>query len=217
MVKAVIFDLDGTLIDTIEELSNASNYALTHLGFPTWEVSDYRGFVGNGITRLLLRSLPDNAKDKIDEARAYFNEYYSAHVLDNTPAYDGIEELIARLRERGIGLAVNTNKAQPFASAIIDKVFPGVFVEVIGDEGGWERKPAPAAALHLAEKMGAEPSECVFVGDSAVDFNTAKNAGMISAVCTWGFVRREILAEAGCETLIDRPEELISIIDAANK
>ena len=213
MVKAVIFDLDGTLIDTIEELSNASNYALTHLGFPTWEISDYRGFVGNGITRLLLRSLPEDAKDKIDEARAFFNEYYSAHVLDNTPAYDGIPELISELKRRGIGVAVNTNKAQPFASAIIDKVFPDTFAEVIGDEGGWPRKPEPGAALHLAEVLGAKPDECVFVGDSAVDLHTAKNAGMISAVCTWGFVRRDILEEAGCETLIDKPEELIRIID----
>ena len=213
MVKAVIFDLDGTLIDTIEELANASNYALTRLGFPTWDISDYRGFVGNGITRLLLRSLPEDKQDYIDEARALFNEYYTEHVLDTTPAYDGIMELVEELRRRGLPMAVNTNKAQPFAEAIANKVFPGVFVEVIGDEGGYERKPAPDAALHLAEKMGAEPSECIFMGDSTVDLETAENAGMISVLCSWGFAYKEVLQKLDYENLIDHPSELIGIMD----
>lgn len=216
MVKAVIFDLDGTLIDTIYELSMASNYALTRLGFPNWEVSDYRGFVGNGITRLLLRSLPEESRGRIDEAREFFNEYYGAHVLDTTPPYEGIPELVAELRRRGLPMAVNTNKAQPFAEAIVDKVFPGAFAEVIGDEDGWERKPAPDAALHLAEKMGVKPCECVFMGDSAVDLETAKNAGMISVLCSWGFVYKDKLLALDYEHIIDRPSELLGIIDREN-
>lgn len=213
MVKAVIFDLDGTLIDTIQELSNASNYALTRLGFPNWEVEDYRTFVGNGIRRLLLRSLPENAKDKIDIARSYFNEYYSAHVLDTAPPYNGIRELIKELKSRGIRIAVNTNKAQEYASALIDKVFPGEFERVIGDEGGFPRKPEPAAALYLAELLGVRPEECIFLGDSGVDLETAKNAGMISVVCSWGFVYRDVLMSMNLENIIDRPEELVDLIE----
>ncbi len=213
MVKAVIFDLDGTLIDTIQELSNASNFALGKLGFPLWEVKDYRTFVGNGITRLLLRSLPENEKDKIDVARRYFNEYYSAHVLDTAPPYDGIPELISVLKARGIRLAVNTNKAQVYASALTDSVFPNEFEYVIGDEGGFPRKPDPTAALFLAEKLGARPEECIFLGDSGVDYETAKNAGMISVVCSWGFVYKDILLTLGVENMIDKPEELLDFID----
>ncbi len=214
MVKAVIFDLDGTLIDTIVELANASNYALTRLGFPNWGIEDYRTFVGNGIKRLLLRALPEDKKECIGEARSLFNEYYSAHVLDYATAYEGIHELISELGRRGIRLAVNTNKAQSFAVALIDKVFPDTFEFVIGDEGGYARKPEPDAALFLAKELGALPEECVFLGDSGVDLETAKNAGMISVLCSWGFVYRDNLEKTEYRYIIDKPEELLNIIDA---
>lgn len=213
MVKAVIFDLDGTLINTIQELANASNYALERLGFPSWQVSDYRGFVGNGIRQLLLRSLPENQKDKIEEAREYFNEYYSRHLLDTAPEYPGITPLLNELKRRGISMAVNTNKAQEFSSALTEHVFPGVFVKVVGDEGGYPRKPMPDAALALAELMGASPRECVFMGDSTVDLETAKNAGMISVLCGWGFVYKNVLEKTDYEYIIDKPAELLKIID----
>lgn len=216
MVKAVIFDLDGTLIDTIAELANASNYALVKLGFPTWEIKDYRGFVGNGITRLLLRSLPQDAKDRIDEARRLFNEYYSVHLLDNAPPYEGVPQLVKELKRRGIRVCVNTNKAQTFAKALAESVFPGEFEIVIGDEGGFPRKPDPAAALYLAEKMGAAPSECIFMGDSGVDLETAKNAGMTSVLCSWGFVYKDVLMGMDYENIINRPEELLDIIEKKN-
>ncbi len=212
MVKAVIFDLDGTLIDTIQELSNASNYALTKMGCPTWEVSDYRTFVGNGITRLLLRSLPEDRRGEINTARKYFNEYYTVHLLDNAPAYDGIPELIDKLREMGVRIAVNTNKANEFAVRLIDHVFPGKFEKTVGDEGGYPRKPEPEAALALAEMMGAKPGECIFMGDSGVDLATAKNAGMISVLCSWGFVYRNVLEEMDYENIIDSPLQLLDII-----
>lgn len=214
MVKAVIFDLDGTLIDTIDELANASNHALTKLGFPNWGVKEYRTFVGNGITRLLLRSLPENEKDKIDTARKYFDEYYSRHVLDTTPVYSGINSLIAELKKRGIRLGVNTNKAHQFASALIEKVFPNVFEYVIGDEGGFPRKPEPDAALYIARSFGLASDECIFLGDSAVDLETARNAGMISVLCSWGFVFKELLLKTDYQYIIDSPEELLSIIDS---
>ncbi len=213
MVKAVIFDLDGTLIDTISELSNASNYALTRLGCPTWEVKDYRTFVGNGIRRLLLRSLPEDRRGEIDTARKYFNEYYTEHLLDTAPVYDGIRPLIRALKERGIRVAVNTNKAHNFAVRLIDSVFPGEFEKTVGDEGGYPRKPEPDAALALCKMMGAEPGECIFAGDSGVDLETAKNAGMISVLCSWGFVYRDLLEGMDYQYIIDKPEEMLDIID----
>lgn len=213
MVKAVIFDLDGTLIDTIYELANAGNYALTRMGCPTWTVADYRTFVGNGITRLLLRSLPEDRRAEIDTARAYFDEYYDLHVLDNTPVYEGIPELLTELKSRGIRLVVNTNKAHVFAQRLIDHVFPGVFEITIGEKIGYPRKPEPDAALALAEKLGVKPEECVFIGDSGVDLATAKNAGMISVLCSWGFVYKSVLMEMDYEHMIDSPLELLNIID----
>ncbi len=210
-IKAVIFDLDGTLIDTIYELANAGNYALTRMGCPTWTVQDYRTFVGNGITRLLLRSLPEDRRTEIDTARAYFDEYYDRHVLDTTPVYDGIPELLSELKSRGIPLAVNTNKAHPFAQRIIDHVFPGVFERVVGEKIGYPRKPEPDAALALAEMFGVRPEECIFAGDSGVDLNTAKNAGMVSVLCSWGFVYKSVLMEMDYEYMIDRPEEMLKL------
>lgn len=211
-IKAAIFDLDGTLVDTIYELANAANYAMSRMGCPTWTVADYRSFVGNGITRLLLRSLPEDRQGEIDTARAWFDEYYDLHVLDTTPVYDGIPELLAELKRRGIGLAVNTNKAHPFAQRLIDHLFPGVFEKVIGEKIGYPRKPEPDAALALAELLGASPSQCAFVGDSGVDLSTAKNAGMVSVLCSWGFVYKDVLMKLDYEHMIDHPSELLELI-----
>lgn len=210
-IKAVIFDLDGTLVDTIYELANAGNYALTRLGCPTWTVADYRTFVGNGITRLLLRSLPEDRRGEIDTARAYFDEYYDRHILDTTPIYDGIPELLTELKRRGIRLAVNTNKAHPFAQRLTDYLFPGVFERTIGEKIGYPRKPEPDAALALAEMFGVSPAECIFAGDSGVDLNTAKNAGMVSVLCSWGFVYKSVLMEMDYENMIDRPLDMLKL------
>lgn len=215
MVKAVIFDLDGTLIDTIYELANAGNYALTRMGCPTWTVEDYRTFVGNGITRLLLRSLPEDRRGEIELARKYFDEYYDLHVLDTTPIYEGIPELLTELKARGLRLAVNTNKAHPFAQRLVDNCFPGVFERTLGEKIGYPRKPEPDAALALAGIFGVSPAECVFAGDSGVDLNTAKNAGMISVLCSWGFVYKRVLMDMDYQYIIDRPSEMLNIIEGA--
>lgn len=215
MAKGVIFDLDGTLIDTIAELSNASNYALRKLGYPTWSEAEYRTFVGNGVTRLLLRALPEDAKGEIDVARRYFNEYYEAHMLDTVPPYAGITELLAACRAAGIPTCVNTNKVEAYAVRMLEHVFPNSFLHIVGDQGEngrFPRKPRPDAALYLCREMDVEPQDCLFVGDSAVDFETARNGGLTSVLVDWGFVRRDLLEPLHADYLIDTPQHIWELL-----
>lgn len=213
MVKGVIFDLDGTLIDTIEGLANSVNAAMDYYGFPNHSVEKYRTFVGNGVGKLVERALPEGKKHLKEDARKIFEKHYAKTMLEVLPVYDGIEELLDYLVKKDIKIAVNTNKMDVFAKPMIDKVFGNIFVDVLGEVEFFARKPAPDGANYLLEKMGITAEECLYVGDSQVDIKTAKNAGMRSITVTWGFATRDVLLANEPEIMVDNPREIIDLIE----
>ncbi|MBQ9947086.1 MAG: HAD-IA family hydrolase [Oscillospiraceae bacterium] len=213
MYKLVIFDLDGTLLNTLGDLAGAGNYALSQLGYPVHPTDAYRYFVGNGIPILIHRILPEGHTDE-QHKKCYdiFNEYYSAHKTDLTVPYDGIRELLKRLNERGIICAVNTNKAHEFSSELIKNAFGDNIRHIIGFGAGHPAKPDPSAALELIRRSGVQPSEAIYVGDSSVDMQTAANAGIDACAVLWGFRDIEELSAYHPAHIVSSAEELLTVI-----
>ena len=208
----IIFDLDGTLLNTINDLGYACNYALEKVGYPTFPIEDYPAKVGNGINNLIRRALPENERteENILRVREFFVPYYNAHNCDYTRPYKGIPELLATLKAQGHLLAVASNKYQAATEKIVAHFFPGVFDVVFGEREGIERKPNPQIVYDIVEsgKSRVESGEVLYIGDSLVDRDTAQNAHVPFVACSWGFVPRETLAEAGVVRIIDSPEEI---------
>ena len=217
-IMVIIFDLDGTLLNTIDDLGYACNYALAQTGFPTYPIEAYPAKVGNGINNLILRALPETERtqENMLHVRAFFVPYYDAHNCDFTRPYEGIEELLETLKTQGHQLAVASNKYQAATEKIVNHFFPGMFDVILGEREGIERKPNPQIVfdivdrLRLTEDRPATPDrvQILYIGDSLVDFETAKNAGVPFVACSWGFVAREKLEAAGVEHIINRPLEL---------
>ncbi|MBQ4280174.1 MAG: HAD family hydrolase [Rikenellaceae bacterium] len=214
MTRLVIFDLDGTLLNTIDDLATATNWALERQGYPTHELAAYPFFVGNGVARLLERALPDGARtpENVAALRRDFVDYYDAHGTDLTRPYPGIPELIAVLRERGVMLAVASNKYQEATARLIGRYFPATFRIVLGQREGVAPKPDPSVIWDILAATGVAKGEILYVGDSGVDMQTAANAGLASVGVTWGFRPRAELEENGAMFLIDRPEQLLTLL-----
>ena len=210
--KGVIFDMDGTILNTIEDLLNATNFALLKNGFPTHTVEEEYYFVGNGLKKTVKRALPaDTSPEIVEEVYRDMVEYYKVHGEDHTRPYDGIVEVIRELRAQGLKTAVVSNKADFATKALVDKFFPDCFDEVMGETEGFALKPDRAMVDEVLHRMGLEPSEAVYVGDSNVDLMTAKNAGVDCISVSWGFRPRHVLEELGAEIIADKPEELLKI------
>ena len=214
----VIFDLDGTLLNTIDDLGYACNHALAACGFPTHAIEEYPRLVGNGVNKLIERALPEGQKDKetVLRVRAHFVPYYNAHNCDFTRPYDGIPELLESLKARGCMLAVASNKYQAATEKIVSHFFPGVFDVVLGEREGVPRKPDPQIVRDIEAKLQRDkvPStySVLYLGDSLVDKATAENAGVPFVACSWGFVAREVLEEAKCEHIIDVPQDMLPFL-----
>ena len=206
----IIFDLDGTLLNTIDDLGYACNYALEKTGYPTFPISAYPAKVGNGINNLIRRALPETERteENILRVRAYFVPYYDAHNCDYTRPYDGIPELLAELKAKGHQLAVASNKYQAATEKIVSHFFPGVFDVILGEREGVERKPNPQIVYDIQDRC-AKGQKTLYIGDSLVDYETAKNAGVPFVACSWGFVPRERLVEAGIAHIVDEPNTII--------
>ncbi|MFT8887679.1 MAG: HAD family hydrolase [Ethanoligenens sp.] len=213
MYLACIFDLDGTLADSLRDLAEASNHALAAQGYPTHEIERYRYFVGNGIPKLIERVLPQDActPEILNRTRAIFDTYYEVHRLDHTAPYEGIVPLLDSLHEKGVKLAVVSNKPDVFAKKIVTTLFGDRFHPVFGNRPDVPRKPDPAAALEAATMLGVQPEECLFLGDSGVDMKTAEAAKMTGVGVLWGFRDRDELLENGAKRLLARPEELLEL------
>ena len=211
--RAVLFDLDGTLADTLADLANAVNHALTTLGCPTHPLPAYRYFVGDGARNLILRTLPADKASLADKALALMRAHYEAHCFDETRLYPGIQELVPVLFRQGLKLAVFSNKPDDFTKRMVAHYFPySPFTAVRGQRANLPIKPDPTVALQIAEELGIPPSEWVYLGDTNTDMHTATAAGMFPVGVLWGFREREELVEAGALKLIARPDELLQLL-----
>ena len=215
MKKLVIFDLDGTLLDTIADLAESTNHALKQLGYPTHDVETIRTFVGNGINKLLERALPlqEQTKEKVMLMRSYFVPYYDAHNADLSSPYPGIVSLLEDLQAKGIMLAVASNKYQEATVKLVKHYFPMIdFVEILGQREGVNVKPDPSIVFDILKKANVSPEETLYVGDSGVDMQTAINAGVDAVGVAWGFRPRAELESFQPMGLIDKAEELLGFI-----
>lgn len=206
----IIFDLDGTLLNTIDDLGYACNYALEKTGYPTFPIEAYPAKVGNGINNLIRRALPESERteENILRVRAHFVPYYNDHNCDYTRPYEGIPELLATLKAQGHQLAVASNKYQAATEKIVNHFFPGMFDVILGEREGVERKPNPQIVFDILSSLHTNRPP-LYVGDSLVDYETARNANVPFVACSWGFVPKQKLLEAGIERIIDKPEELL--------
>lgn len=215
MYKHVIFDLDGTLLNTLEDLADATNWVCVQHGWPVHTVEEFKYFVGNGAPKLLERVVPSGV-EITDALRrmtlAEFTERYNAHKEDKTTVYPGMELALARLKEAGLVLAVLSNKPHEAAWPVVDRYYPGIFTTVQGALPDVPVKPDPTLLHKLMEELGASPADTLFVGDSNVDIRTAKNGGLTSCGVLWGFRTRQELETEGADHIAEDPAQLMDII-----
>lgn len=215
MIKAVIFDLDGTLLNTLEDLANASNFALRSCGYNEHPIKDYIRFVGSGRYILMKRILPEedkNNEEAIEKVLKLFDEYYGEHMHDTTKPYDGIYELIKELKIKNIKLAVVSNKPDEFAGETVNRYFGNDFAITYGQRPNHAVKPDPKTVYEVMEYLNVTKEECIYVGDSDVDMKTAQNAGVKSIGVAWGFRGEEELKSAGADYIIRTPQELVNLL-----
>lgn len=215
--KAIIFDLDGTLLDTIHDIGGCANKVLASFGYPQHSVERYKELVGDGISNLARKALPDNDNGPESVARfvAAYRDLYGQKWRESSRPYEGIPETLQLLAERNIILSVLSNKRDDFTKLCVASFFPGIaFAEVCGERTGVPIKPHPQAALVIASSCGVSPHECVFIGDSEIDIETAKNANMPSIGVSWGFRPRSVLEAAGATFIIESPASILSIIES---
>ena len=213
--RAVIFDLDGTLLNSIEDLADSMNTVLEKAGFPTHDVESYKYYVGDGIKNLVFKSLPAAYRD--NQSVKYFSEKmqeeYAKRWSKKTRPYDGIPELLDMLKAKNIHMAVLSNKPDKFAKLIVKELLGNWhFNAVYGDREGIPKKPDPKGALEIAGILGLQPKNILYLGDTGTDMQTANNAGMFAAGALWGFRKKEELVSNGAAALINNPLELLSFI-----
>lgn len=207
-----IFDLDGTLLNTLEDLKNSANYAMQMMGYPTHTTDEIRRFVGNGIAMLIKRAVPDGtSKENEDKALKFFKAHYAEHLNDNTTPYDGIVEMIGELKKRGCKTAVVTNKNDDAAKELVKKYFGTLFNCVVGHTDALASKPDPAAVNVAMEELAAQKNSTIFIGDSDVDVMTAHNAGLKCIGVLWGFRDEETLKSAGAEYIVSSAQDILNV------
>lgn len=215
MKRLVIFDLDGTLLDTIADLGAATNYAMTQMGFPTHSLDDYRFKVGNGITRLIERALPQDSRDEatVSRAREHFLAYYGDHNTEMTHPYPGIPELLTELTGNGINIAVASNKYHEATSRLIVTYFGTLpWAAVEGHRAGRPTKPDPHIVADILGITSIRPEDTLYVGDSGVDIDTARNASIESVGVTWGFRPESELIDHGADHIVNNPRQILQFI-----
>ena len=213
-LRGAIFDLDGTLADTLVDIASSMNRVLRELGLPTHEPTAYKAFVGAGVPVLAERALPD---DELSRKRAVvdaFRASYAEHMLDSTRPYEGIDALLADLDRRGVRLAVLSNKPDDLTKTMVHRLFGrDRFRVVLGQRQGAPRKPDPTVAIEIAGLLEVDPADCLLVGDSLIDMETARSAGMLPVGVLWGFRGRQELVDHGARALLKVPADLLDLLD----
>ena len=215
MKKLAIFDLDGTLLNTIEDLGYAANHALQAHGYPTHSIASYPFFVGNGVRRLIERVLPADARTEatIDRLLVTFKEYYNDHNTDYTKPYEGIPELLSLLSSRGVAIAVASNKYQAATEKLISHFFPTLsFIAVEGQKEGVPVKPDPSIVFEILAKAKTPKADTIYIGDSGVDMETARRACVDSVGVTWGFRPEKELVENHADTIVNSPGDIEKLV-----
>lgn len=217
MIKAVLFDMDGTLVNTLQDLADAVNYTFKQYGIGPREVKNFKTYAGSGTRTMLERALMgEKPPCDIDELLKVYSAYYKEHFHDKTRPYKGITETVETLHSMGLKLGVVTNKIQYMSEQLAEIFFPGKFLSIQGQRDPYPVKPDPALPNMAAADLGVEPKECLFVGDSDVDIVTAHNFGAVAIGALWGFRSREELAARNAEHLIEDPAEIIKIVREYN-
>lgn len=211
--KTVIFDMDGTVLDTLEDLTDTVNYALGKFDLPLRSLEEVRMFLGNGIKALMQSVVPDGEKNPLySQVFDAFKDYYKEHCNDKTHAYEGIPELMELLNKEGIKMAIVSNKVQSAVTDLNERYFKGLTEVAIGETHGIARKPAPDMVFKAMEILGADAETTVYVGDSEVDYNTAKNSGLDCISVLWGFRTKEFLEKIGATTFAEKPMDIFALI-----
>ncbi len=212
-IDGIVFDLDGTLIDTLEDLKDSVNFALAKFNFPARSLDEIRSFVGNGVKRLVYLSVPEGTSEETsEECLNIFKEHYKGNSRNKTAPYAGINEMLEKVNENGYKTAVVTNKIQDAAIEIIRSFFGDRIDVIIGQVDGVAQKPEPDGVWLALEKLGVSKENAVYVGDSEVDCMTAHNAGIPCIGVTWGFRDRSVLEEHKAEFIIGKPEEIFEVL-----
>ncbi|CZT57962.1 HAD family hydrolase [Solibaculum mannosilyticum] len=213
-MKAILFDLDGTLINSLGDLADACNHVLKQNGYEPHPEEQYNYFVGNGMDKLIWAILPEGSTEEaFQKIREQYKSYYLAHSLDRTRPYEGIQETLKQLKEQGFLLAVVSNKPDEQSQKVVKALFePGLFDLVAGNRPGLPVKPDPALPREVLNRLGADPDKSYFVGDSGVDMKTALNCGLKSIGVTWGFRTEEELRQSGASHIVCRPSQLLDVV-----
>jgi len=210
----LIFDLDGTLINTLEDLKNSVNYALGEMGYPPRTLDEINRFVGNGVARLVKLSVPAGASEAdTEKCLGFFKAHYKAHSAVKTAPYEGIIPMLSEAKEKGLKTAVVTNKMEEAAVDIVKGFFGDNIDVIIGQRDGLAQKPAPDGVLKAIGLLGSDKSRCIYIGDSEVDCLTARNSGLPIIGCTWGFRGREVLEREKADFIIDTPRGIFDCIE----
>lgn len=208
--KLIVFDMDGTVLDTLGDLCVSLNHALKKNGLPERSINEVRSFVGNGIRKLIERGVPAGTDtEKINKVHADFSEHYESNCANLTAPYDGIKEIIAEIRNKGMKTAVVSNKVDNAVQELAEHYFGGLFDMCVGESKNIKRKPAPDEVEAVLKTLNIKKEDALFVGDSEVDIETAKNSGLPIISVTWGFKDRDFLLSHGAKVLIDEPRELL--------
>lgn len=211
--NTVIFDLDGTLLNTLDDLKDSLNYALAMHGYGEKTLEEVKSFVGNGVRKLVQRALPANTpEEEIQKCLADFKEHYKSNMQNKTRPYDGIMELLSELKNNNYSLAIVSNKFDAAVKDLAKDYFDNLIDVAIGESASVKRKPAPDSVYAAINELGSDIKKAIFVGDSETDVQTAKNAGLPCVGVTWGFRTREVLIREGADYIIDTPKELLEIL-----
>ncbi len=211
--RLAVFDLDGTILDTLDDLADSTNHALAVNGLPERSIDEVRQFVGNGIRNLIERAVPEGTGAELtDRVFSEFREYYAVHCFDKTKPYEGILECMGNIRRDGMQIAVVSNKADFAVQELCEQFFAGLSDISVGEREGVRRKPCPDSVLHVLDSLGVKKEDAVYIGDSEVDIKTAENAGIDEIAVEWGFRDSEYLRVQGAKVLVKTPAELYTML-----